>query len=39
MQNPGHRRNILDSRMTHIGVGYAKGGTYGHYWTQMFAKK
>ncbi|KEF35997.1 spore coat assembly protein SafA/uncharacterized protein, YkwD family [Schinkia azotoformans MEV2011] len=39
MNSPGHRQNILDSRMTHIGVGYAKGGSYQHYWTQMFIKK
>lgn len=39
MNSSGHRQNILDSRMTHIGVGYAKGGSYGHYWTQMFIKK
>lgn len=39
MNSEGHRKNILDSRMTHIGVGYAKGGSYGHYWTQMFIKK
>lgn len=39
MNSSGHRQNILDSRMTHIGVGYAKGGSYRHYWTQMFIKK
>lgn len=39
MNSPGHRQNILDSRMTHIGVGYAKGGSYRYYWTQMFIKK
>lgn len=39
MKSPGHRKNILDARMTHIGVGYAKGGSYRHYWTQMFIKK
>ncbi|WP_017753597.1 SafA/ExsA family spore coat assembly protein [Calidifontibacillus oryziterrae] len=39
MKSAGHRQNILDSRMTHIGVGYAKGGSYRHYWTQMFIKK
>ncbi|MCP8615303.1 SafA/ExsA family spore coat assembly protein [Salirhabdus salicampi] len=39
MNSPGHRKNILDPEMTHIGVGYAKGGSYGHYWTQMFIKK
>ncbi|MRG86835.1 SafA/ExsA family spore coat assembly protein [Salinibacillus xinjiangensis] len=39
MNSPGHRKNILDPDMTHIGVGYAQGGSYGHYWTQMFIKK
>lgn len=39
MNSPGHRANILNSSYTHIGVGYAKGGSYGHYWTQMFISK
>ncbi|SDP22371.1 spore coat assembly protein SafA/uncharacterized protein, YkwD family [Halobacillus aidingensis] len=36
MNSPGHRKNILDPNLTQIGVGYAQGGSYGHYWTQMF---
>jgi uncharacterized YkwD family protein/spore coat assembly protein SafA len=36
MNSEGHRKNILSSSYTEIGVGYAKGGSYGHYWTQMF---
>ncbi|TGB05518.1 SafA/ExsA family spore coat assembly protein [Halobacillus salinus] len=36
MNSPGHRKNILDPNLRQIGVGYAKGGSYGHYWTQMF---
>lgn len=39
MNSPGHRANILNSQYTHIGVGYAQGGSYGHYWTQMFIGK
>ncbi|MBA2874115.1 SafA/ExsA family spore coat assembly protein [Thermaerobacillus caldiproteolyticus] len=39
MNSPGHRANILKKDFTHIGVGYAKGGSYGHYWTQMFIGK
>ncbi|RSK26908.1 SafA/ExsA family spore coat assembly protein [Bacillus sp. HMF5848] len=39
MNSSGHRKNILSSGMTHIGVGYAQGGSYGHYWTQMFIAK
>jgi uncharacterized protein YkwD len=36
MNSPGHRANILNREYTHLGVGYAAGGTYRHYWTQMF---
>ncbi|PLR76657.1 hypothetical protein CU633_15020 [Bacillus sp. V3-13] len=36
MNSEGHRKNILSSGYTEIGVGYVKGGSYGHYWTQMF---
>jgi uncharacterized YkwD family protein/spore coat assembly protein SafA len=36
MNSPGHRKNILSQNYTHIGVGYAKGGSGQHYWTQMF---
>ncbi|MCM3090068.1 CAP domain-containing protein [Cytobacillus sp. AMY 15.2] len=36
MNSEGHRKNILSANFTEIGVGYAQGGSYGHYWTQMF---
>lgn len=39
MNSEGHRKNILSPSYTEIGVGYVKGGSYGHYWTQMFIKK
>jgi uncharacterized YkwD family protein/spore coat assembly protein SafA len=39
MSSPGHRKNILNDTYTYIGVGYAKGGSYGTYWTQMFISK
>lgn len=39
MNSSGHRKNILDPNVTHIGVGYAEGGSYSTYWTQMFIKK
>lgn len=39
MNSPGHRANILNGNYTYIGVGYAKGGTQRHYWTQMFITK
>ncbi|WP_432402068.1 CAP domain-containing protein [Wukongibacter sp. M2B1] len=39
MNSPGHRRNILSSDYTHIGVGIQEGGNYGSMFTQMFIKK
>lgn len=36
MNSEGHRKNILSSGYTHIGVGYVESG---HYWTQMFISK
>ncbi|RKL68485.1 hypothetical protein CR203_00040 [Salipaludibacillus neizhouensis] len=39
MNSQGHRENILKSSFTHIGVGHVEGGSYGHYWTQMFTTK
>ena len=42
MNSPGHRRNILNSQFTHMGLGYffknPDGGKirYRHYWTQVF---
>ncbi|GAA2265221.1 hypothetical protein GCM10010145_43190 [Streptomyces ruber] len=41
MDSPGHRANILDCSLKHIGVGYAYGAgtTYGHYWTQDFGTR
>ncbi len=36
MNSSGHRANILSSKYTHIGVGYAKSG---HIWTQQFISK
>jgi uncharacterized protein YkwD len=38
MHSPGHRKNILNSDVTQIGVGYATGGEFGTYWTQVFGK-
>jgi uncharacterized protein YkwD len=38
MNSAGHRKNILNCTYTEIGVGYAKGGSYGTYWTQNFGK-
>lgn len=36
MNSAGHRANILDSRYTGLGVGYAVGPCYGTYWVQIF---
>jgi uncharacterized YkwD family protein len=36
MNSPGHRKNILNGNFRDIGVGYARGGRYGTYWTQKF---
>ena len=36
MNSDGHRKNILSSSYTHIGIGYVENGNY---WTQMFIGK
>lgn len=36
MNSAGHRANILNSKYTHIGVGYEASGNY---WTQLFIGK
>ena len=36
MNSDGHRKNILSSSYTHIGIGYMENGNY---WTQMFIGK
>lgn len=38
MNSPGHRANILDSDYTYIGAGFARGGPYGRYYVQVFAR-
>lgn len=37
MNSPGHRENILNPNAREIGVGYAKGGSWGTWWVQDFA--
>lgn len=37
LASPGHCANILNPKLTEIGIGYASGGPYGHYWTQNLA--
>ena len=42
LRSPGHRRNILNPALTHIGIGHAFAANdsgrvaYRHYWTQVF---
>lgn len=36
MDSPGHRANILNCKLRALGVGMARGGSYGIYWTQNF---
>ncbi|WP_041580356.1 CAP domain-containing protein [Bacillus sp. 1NLA3E] len=31
--------NILEKRATHVGIGYARGGLHGHYWTAIIIEK
>ncbi len=38
MASSGHRALILHTSMTHVGLGYAAGGPYGHYWTADFGR-
>lgn len=37
MNSEGHRKNILNPDLKELGVGMARGGQYGIYWTQNFA--
>ncbi|GAA2283093.1 hypothetical protein GCM10010415_60610 [Streptomyces atrovirens] len=41
MKSPGHRANILNCSLEHLGVGHVKkpGTRYGTYWTQDFGAK
>jgi uncharacterized YkwD family protein len=39
MNSPGHRKNILSTDYTHIGIGIQKGGQYGNMFTQDFISK
>lgn len=36
MNSSGHRRNILSSKFTRVGIGIKKGGPYGMMFTQIF---
>jgi hypothetical protein len=39
MGSSGHRANILNSDHREIGVGYAQGGSWRHYWVQDFGTR
>jgi uncharacterized protein YkwD len=39
MNSSGHRANILNPRLTEIGVGQAAGGSMGFYWVQVFGAR
>lgn len=39
MNSSGHRRNILNCRFRHIGVGYAVSDRGTPYWTQVFGRR
>jgi uncharacterized protein YkwD len=39
MNSRGHRRNILNCRFRHIGVGYAVSDRGTPYWTQVFGRR
>ena len=39
MNSDGHRKNIMNSKYTHIGIGIEKSPKYGYVYVQMFIKK
>ncbi len=38
MKSEGHRENILNPNYKSLGVSFARGGSYGIYWAQEFAR-
>ena len=38
LNSPGHCKNIMNNSVIDMAVAKATGGTYGRYWTQVFAK-
>lgn len=38
LNSPGHRKNILNEDFEYMGVSAVKGGSYGIYWAQEFAR-
>jgi len=39
MASDGHRKNILSTWFQDCGIGYAQGGSYGHYWVIDFGSQ
>nr|WP_229802989.1 CAP domain-containing protein [Planobispora rosea] len=39
MKSRGHRANILNCKLTHIAVAYAKNAAGVPHWTQVFARR
>ncbi|GEL78538.1 CAP domain-containing protein [Tenuibacillus multivorans] len=39
LNSEGHRKNIMNEEMTHIGIGYENSGNMAPYWTQLFIAK
>jgi len=39
LESGGHRDSILNPSYREIGVGYARGGSWGHYWVQDFGTR
>ncbi|WP_419394395.1 CAP domain-containing protein [Cytobacillus praedii] len=38
LHSNANRANILNDRATKMGIGYVKGGQYGHYWTVLIVE-
>ena len=38
LSSPGHCRNIMSSKVSNVATAKATGGSYGIYWTQVFAR-
>lgn len=39
LKSEGHCRNVMNPGFKELGVGYAQGGSYGHYWVQNFGAR
>jgi len=39
LRSEGHCRNVMNPSFRELGVGYAQGGTYSHYWVQNFGAR